>query len=44
MKKATSYMDYAEDDPAPTEGWKRYKKQRRTAIVKRIVKTIIGKK
>ena len=44
MKKATSYMDYAEDDLAPTDGWKQYKKQRRTAIVKRIIKTIIGKK
>lgn len=44
MKKATSYMDYAEDDPAPTDGWNRYKKQKQRAIVIRIGSTILGKR
>lgn len=35
MKKATSYMDYAADDPAPTNGWGNYKKQRRFSAIKR---------
>ena len=34
MKKATSYMDYAPDDPKPTDGWNNYKKQKRFSMVK----------
>ena len=44
MRLATSYMDYAEDDPAPTDGWKRYKKAKRQALLKRFVNSIIKRK
>lgn len=44
MKKATSYMDYAEDDPAPTNGWKRYNKLKSKAIIKRVGNIVLGKK
>lgn len=44
MNKATSYMDYANDDPAPTDGWNRYRKQKKKAVIIRIMNTIIGKK
>ena len=36
MNKATSYMDYAEDDPSPTEGWKRYRRERIIAVFKHL--------
>lgn len=43
MKMATSFMDYALDDPSPTDGWKRYKKQKTRAFIVRIVKTFLNK-
>lgn len=40
MKKATSYMDYAVDDLNPTEGWRRYNKEKYKSIIKRLLNTI----
>lgn len=34
MKMATSYMDYADDDLAPTDGWNEYNRQSRFALIK----------
>lgn len=34
MGKATSYMDYAPDDPAPTNGWSKYNKQKSFAVLR----------
>lgn len=34
MRKATSYMDYALDDPAPTNGWSKYNKRKSFAVLR----------
>lgn len=41
MKKATSYMDYAADDPAPTSGWKEYRKKKFKAQIIRLIKKLL---
>lgn len=37
-KQVTSFMDYAEDDPSPTNGWWNYKKYSIVTLVKSILK------
>ena len=44
MQRATSYMDYAPDDPAPTEGWRRYRRAKRFAYIRHIINTFKNKK
>lgn len=44
MRMATSYMDYAEDDPEPTEGWKKYNKAKYQAYIKRLLNYFIKRK
>lgn len=43
MRQATTYMDYDEDDPAPTSGWNKYRKIAKTATLKRHIKMILRK-
>ena len=40
MKKATTFMDYDFEDPAPTDGWKKYNRQRLKNQVFRFVNLI----
>ena len=43
MEKATSYMDFAPDDPNPTDGWNNYNHQKRIASIKRLAYRILKK-
>lgn len=43
MKQATSYMDYADDDLTPTDGWNRYNRMTRGIVLKKIIMKIIGR-
>ena len=43
MKKATSYMDYAIDDPAPTDGWNRYNKKKSFSVLRRWMHMLLDK-
>ena len=36
MEKATSYMDFAPDDPAPTDGWRKFHKQKTLSLLRRL--------
>lgn len=41
MRMSTSYMDYDKDDPAPTDGWKKYRKQELLAPLRWVKKKIL---
>lgn len=43
MHRATSFMDYAQDDPTPTRGWKTYNRQLALCLLKHPLKRIIGR-
>lgn len=44
MKTATSFMDYDPEDLAPTEGWKKYRRQKFRAQIVRLVKLVYKKR
>lgn len=41
LDMTTSYMDFAEDDPAPTNGWNKYRKEKVLSLVKACIKKIL---
>ena len=41
MERATSYMDFDAEDPKPTDSWRIYNRQKRTATIKRIAYRVL---
>ena len=41
MRKSTSYMDYASDDPLPTRGWKNYCIRFARVVIKLVLKKLL---
>lgn len=44
MKKATSYMDYDQKDPEPTNGWKNYRKRALLALIIKMKNKILKRR